>query len=59
MSDTIRIKLIRSIAGQKPANVKIVRALGFSKTQQVLEKKNNPAIMGMIRKAGFMLKILP
>ena len=59
MSDTVKIKLVRSFAGQKPGNVKIARALGFSKMQQVLVKKKDPGIMGMIRRIGFMLQILP
>ena len=59
MSDTVRIKLVRSFAGQKPGNVKIAKALGFSKMQQVLVKQKIPSIMGMVRKIGFMLEILP
>ncbi len=58
MSDTVKIKLVRSLIAQKPANVKIARALGFRRLHQVLVKKNDPAVMGMIRKAGFMIEIL-
>jgi large subunit ribosomal protein L30 len=59
MSETVKLKLVRSLAGQKPGNIKIVRALGFSRMQQVLVKPKNPSIMGMVKKVGFMLEILP
>ena len=59
MSDTIKIQLFRSLIGRKPAAIRIATALGFSRLQQVLVKKKSPAVMGMIRKTSFMVKIIP
>ena len=58
MSDTVKIKLVRSLIAQKPSNLKIAKALGFRKINQVLVKKKNPAVMGMVRKAGFMIEVI-
>lgn len=56
--DTVKIKLIRSPIGYNPKIRKTVSALGFSKMHQVLEKKKNPAVLGMVKKIEFMLEIL-
>ena len=59
MSDTIKIKLVKSPIGRNPAIVRTVKALGFKRLHQVLEKKKIPSMMGMIGKVRFMLEILP
>ena len=56
--DTIKIKLVRSPIGYQPKTRKTVAALGFTKLQQILEKKKTPAVMGMIKKIEFMLEIM-
>lgn len=58
MSDTIKIKLVKSLIGQTPDNVKTAKALGFRRMNQVLEHKKNAPVMGMIGKIRFMLQVI-
>jgi len=45
---TITIKLVRSPYGHKPNQVKTLKALGLTKTNQVITKVDNEAVRGMI-----------
>lgn len=55
---TIKIKQIRS-AIKRPADQKAtVKALGFRKLNQVVEKEATPQIMGMIKKVQHLLQIV-
>ncbi len=58
MNDLIKIKLVKSMIGQTPDNVKTAKALGFRRIHQVIEKKKNPSVMGMIEKVKFMLQVI-
>ena len=55
---TIRIKQIRS-AIRKPANQKAtIKALGFSKLNQEIEKEATPQILGMINKVKHLVEVI-
>jgi len=55
---TIKIKLVRSPIGYTHRHKDTVRALGFNRMHQVLEKPDNEAIRGMIDSVRFMVQVL-
>ena len=55
---TIKIKQVRS-AINRPADQKsTIKALGFSKLNQTVEKESNPQILGMIKKVQHLLEVV-
>jgi large subunit ribosomal protein L30 len=53
----VRIKQIKSIIDRPEDQKRTVRALGFTKMNQVREVEGTPQIMGMIRKVAHLLKV--
>lgn len=53
----LRIKFKRSLIGASPKQKGTIKALGFTKSQQVLEKDDTPQIRGMINKVQHMLEV--
>lgn len=56
--ETLKIKLIKSPIGRTSKHKKTVKALGFKKVGQVLEKQDTPQIRGMISAIDFMVEIV-
>ena len=56
-TNTIKIKLVKSLIGSSAAQRKIVAALGLSKKDQVVEHSETPVIMGMVNKVSHLLEI--
>lgn len=56
-SGRIRVTLIRSVAGRLPNHRDCVRGLGLRRMHHSVELEATPAIMGMVNKVAFMLKI--
>lgn len=55
---TIKIKQVRS-AIKRPARQKAtIKALGFRKLNQVIEKEATPQILGMIKKVEHMVEVV-
>lgn len=55
---TIKIKQVRS-AIKRPARQKAtIKALGFSRLNQVLEKEATPQILGMIKKVEHLIEVV-
>ena len=55
---TIKIKQVRS-AIRRPARQKAtIKALGFTRLNQVIEKEATPQILGMIKKVEHMLEVI-
>jgi large subunit ribosomal protein L30 len=55
---TIKIKLTKSLIGKPENHRKVVRALGFKKVNQVLEKNDTPQIRGMIHQVDYMVVVI-
>ncbi len=55
---TIKIKLKKSVIGEKPKARKTVRALGLRKLNQIKEHKDTPQIRGMIRRVNHLVEIV-
>ena len=56
---TITIKLVRSPYGHKPNQVKTLKALGLTKTNQVITKVDNEAVRGMIATVKHLVAVFP
>jgi large subunit ribosomal protein L30 len=55
---TIKIKQVRS-AIKRPARQKAtIKALGFSRLNQVIEKEGTPQILGMIAKVKHLVQVV-
>ena len=57
MAERIRIKLIKSPIGEKPKKRKTLKALGLKKIRQVVEKKDNPQMRGMIKVVDYLVEV--
>ena len=55
---SIKIKLVKS-AIKRPADQKAtIKALGFRRLNQVLEKEVTPQIMGMVNKVKHLIQVV-
>ncbi len=57
-SETVKIKLVKSVIGAPEKHEKIVKALGLTKTNRVVEHSKTPAIMGMVNKIPHLVEIV-
>jgi large subunit ribosomal protein L30 len=56
--ETIKIKQVRSTI-KSPADQKAtIKALGFRKLNQTIEKEATPQILGMVRKVNHLIKVI-
>lgn len=58
MANKVQIKLKRSLIGSTKDQIKVVKALGLSKTNQVVEHEESAVIMGMVNKVSHLLEIV-
>ena len=54
----IKIKLVRSPIGRPEAHRRTIKALGFRKVGQIVEKQDTPQIRGMIKQVQHMVEIV-
>ena len=57
MSDTIRVKLVRSPIGTNSRVRETVKGLGLSKVGSERELKRSPAVEGMIRRLKHLVEV--
>ena len=57
-AEKIKIKLTKSLIGATKTQIKVVRALGLHKTNDVVEHAPSKTIMGMVNKISHMLEIV-
>jgi len=55
---TIKIQQTKSAIGYNRKQKKTIRALGFHRMNEVLEKRDTPQVRGMIRKVSHLVTIL-
>lgn len=53
----IKIKLKRGLIGASETQRRVVRGLGLTKKDQVVEHFNTPTIMGMVNKVSHLLEV--
>ena len=54
----IKIKLTGSLIGASETQKKVVRGLGLTKKDQVVEHYNSATIMGMVNKVPHLVKVV-
>lgn len=54
----IKIKLVRGLIGASDKQRKVVRGLGLTKQDQIVEHYNSPTIMGMVNKVPHLVQIV-
>ena len=57
-SGSIRIQWYRSTIGASSSQKVLVRSLGFTKLNQVVERPDSDSMRGMVEKAPHLLRIL-
>jgi large subunit ribosomal protein L30 len=55
---TIKIKQVRSAIKRPAVQKATIKALGFSRLNQVIEKEVTPQIMGMIKKVQHLVEVV-
>lgn len=55
---TIKIQLKKSPIGKIQKHRDTVKALGFIKVGQIVEKQDTPQIRGMIKKIDYMVEVI-
>jgi large subunit ribosomal protein L30 len=56
-NNKVKVTLVKSTIGQKPAKRATVRALGLKKINSTVEHEINPAIAGMIASFQHLVKV--
>lgn len=54
----IKIKLVRGLIGASDKQRKVVRGLGLTKQDQVVEQYNSATILGMVNKVPHLVQIV-
>lgn len=57
-TNTVKIKLVKSLIGSSEKQRRVVRALGLTKKDQVVEHNESSTIMGMVNKVSHLLEIV-
>jgi large subunit ribosomal protein L30 len=55
---TVKVKLVRSIAGTRESHRATVRGLGLRKLNSESTLEDTPAVRGMINKISYLVKVL-
>ena len=53
---TVKVKLVRSVAGTHVSHRATVRGLGLRKLNSVSELEDTPAVRGMITKVAYLVR---
>jgi len=56
--DTLRLKYVRSKICTPVTHKKVVKGLGFTRLNQVIERPDNAAIRGMVAKVPHLVEIV-
>ena len=54
---TIKVKLVKGLAGCKQAHRATIRGLGLRKLNQVSQLADTPAVRGMINRVNYLVRI--
>ena len=57
-SEMIKIKLVKSLIGSSERQRAVVRGLGLTKKDQVVEHAASATIMGMVNKVSHLLEVI-
>ncbi|MBV9610080.1 MAG: 50S ribosomal protein L30 [Acidobacteria bacterium] len=54
---TLRLKWVRSAIAAPVKHKKVIRGLGFTRLNQVIEREDSPSIRGMVAKVPHLVEI--
>ena len=57
-NEMIKIKLVKSLIGSSEKQRRVVRGLGLTKKDQVVEHAASATIMGMVNKVSHLLEVV-
>ena len=57
-TNTVKIKLVKSLIGSSEKQRRVVRALGLTKKDQIVKHNESATIMGMVNKVSHLLEIV-
>ena len=57
-SATVKVKLVKSIAGTRESHRATVRGLGLRKLNSESTLEDTPAVRGMINKVSYLVRVL-
>ena len=57
-AEMIKIKLVKSLIGSSEKQCRVVRGLGLTKKDQVVEHSDSAIIMGMINKVPHLVSVV-
>jgi large subunit ribosomal protein L30 len=57
-SGTVQLKWVRSAISTPEKHKKVVKGLGFTRLNQVIERPDTPAIRGMVAKVPHLVEIV-
>jgi large subunit ribosomal protein L30 len=57
-SNLIKIKLVKSLIGSSEKQRRVVKGLGLTKKDQVVEHAESATIMGMVNKVSHLVEIV-
>ena len=55
---TLKVKLVRSVAGTRESHRATVRGLGLRRLGSERELEDTPAVRGMVNKVSYLVKIV-
>ena len=55
---TVRLKYVRSVICTPVKHKRVVRGLGFTRLNQIIERPDTPAIRGMVAKVPHLVEIV-
>lgn len=58
MADTMKIKLVKSLAGRQKDQIEIVKSLGLRKIGDVTEQPANAATEGKVFRVSHLVEVL-
>lgn len=58
MSETVTVKLVRSLIGRKPSIRRTAVGLGLTRIGRTVTLPANPSVLGAIRKIRFLVEVL-
>ncbi len=55
---TVQLKWVRSAIAAPIKHKKVIRGLGFTRLNQVIEREDTPSIRGMVNKVPHLVKVV-
>lgn len=57
-TSTIRIKWVKSAIATRTKHQRVIKGLGFTRLNQIIEREDTPSIRGMVNKVPHLVTIL-